>query len=131
MREFFHGWRRKAGCVTLVMALTLTGIWVRSSIIIDEVLVTWPGNRHNYLVSLPGRILLDFWDLEYAPETYWIQHPCSLSVINDRLNWFEENHATFDIPYWIITIPLTLLSAYLILWKPRKRAAKPESHPTI
>jgi hypothetical protein len=25
------------------------------------------------------------------------------------------------IPYWSIMLPLTLLSAYLILWKPRKR----------
>lgn len=30
MREFFRGWRRKVGCVTLVMACVLTTGWVRS-----------------------------------------------------------------------------------------------------
>ena len=25
------------------------------------------------------------------------------------------------VPYWSLTVPLTLLSAYLILWKPRKQ----------
>lgn len=26
------------------------------------------------------------------------------------------------VPYWVLAWPLTLLSVYLILWKPRKRA---------
>ncbi len=30
MSTFFHGWRRKAGCTTLVMALAVTGLWARS-----------------------------------------------------------------------------------------------------
>lgn len=30
MSTFFHGWRRKSGCTTLVMALAVTGLWVRS-----------------------------------------------------------------------------------------------------
>ena len=29
MGEFFHGWRRKTGCVTLLMALLAMGAWVR------------------------------------------------------------------------------------------------------
>ena len=29
----------------------------------------------------------------------------------------------YSVPYWSIVIPLALLSAYLILWKPRKRVA--------
>lgn len=28
------------------------------------------------------------------------------------------------IPYWSVTLPLTLLSAYLILWKPRRRESR-------
>src|SRR5947207_3346008 len=31
MREFFNGWRRKAGCVLLVMALSIACGWVRNS----------------------------------------------------------------------------------------------------
>jgi hypothetical protein len=42
------------------------------------------------------------------------------------LDWSAEVHSSilwrvWHIPYWSLTIPLTLLSAYLILWKPRKR----------
>ena len=29
--------------------------------------------------------------------------------------------AESTVPYWSLACPLTLLSAYLILWKPRKR----------
>ena len=35
MREFFQGWRRKVGVVTLVMACVLTAGWVRSFLIRD------------------------------------------------------------------------------------------------
>jgi hypothetical protein len=30
MRDLFRGWRRKVGCVTLVMALMLIAVWIRS-----------------------------------------------------------------------------------------------------
>jgi hypothetical protein len=35
-----------------------------------------------------------------------------------RLNWWR-------VPFWAIVWPLTLLSAWLILWKPRKREPSP------
>lgn len=37
MAAFFHGWRRKAGGVTLVMALAAMGLWIRSLRICDTV----------------------------------------------------------------------------------------------
>ncbi len=36
MHTVFHGWRRKLGCVTLVMALALTGLWIRSRSTLGE-----------------------------------------------------------------------------------------------
>ncbi len=36
MREFFRGWRRKVGCVTLVMACGLMGLWIRSGLMAEE-----------------------------------------------------------------------------------------------
>lgn len=35
MREFFRGWRRKAGCVTLLMACAVLGLWMRGRIYSD------------------------------------------------------------------------------------------------
>lgn len=40
MREFFTGWRRKAGCITLVMSLALMAASSRSHVIED--LITIP-----------------------------------------------------------------------------------------
>ena len=71
MREFFHGWRRKLGCVLLVMAAVLTRKW----------------GRHPICIETPTG-----WEMS---ESWVFQH-------------------------WQIAIALTLLSAYLILWKPRK-----------
>lgn len=35
MREVFHGWRRKLGAVTLLMALLFMGEWIRSVVVAD------------------------------------------------------------------------------------------------
>src|SRR5689334_5674532 len=50
MRDFFHGWRRKAGCVTLVAACIVTGLWVRTLFFADQ-LQCVIGGRTNYLIS--------------------------------------------------------------------------------
>jgi amino acid transporter len=39
VREFFRGWRCKAGLVTLVMAILLLVVWIRSIVIKDEMLI--------------------------------------------------------------------------------------------
>lgn len=43
--------------------------------------------------------------------TSWITETIPPSAVRFKL---------LVIPYWSFTIPLTLLSAYLILWKPQK-----------
>ena len=42
MCHFFCGWRRKVGCVTLVMALAIVGIWIRSFQIHDRLWLQFP-----------------------------------------------------------------------------------------
>ena len=49
MREFFCGWRRKAGCIALVMALALMAGWIRSYTLADW--ISWADNQH-YVVAL-------------------------------------------------------------------------------
>ncbi len=68
MRDFFHGWRRKLGCVTLMMAC----------------------------ISMSGWL----WTLE-----------------------MPERQIAGEVLYGF-TVNLTFISAYLILWKPQKDAAK-------
>lgn len=118
MREFFHGWRRKVGVVTLLMALAATTLWVRSVYLHDWVLLL---DDEVSVESVGGRII--------------VMHGRPHNVVGELLNWgsktneidaahtsyFMASRHRFVVPHWPIAIPLTLISAYLILWKPRKR----------
>ncbi|MBS0201250.1 MAG: hypothetical protein JSS49_00015 [Planctomycetes bacterium] len=83
MREFFKGWRRKVGCVALVVA-SLFMIWINDPAIVG------------------------------------------FSIAVTDVSLFEDRHAeshdyNVEIPNWSTIIILSLLSAYLILWRPRKK----------
>ena len=60
MPEFFRGWRRKVGCVTLVMALAAWTLWLRSLIVMDLVIVNegtmflWWSPNDLAVVRTPG-----------------------------------------------------------------------------
>ena len=51
MREFFQGWRRKTGCVTLFMALAVLAAWGRSQISADTLTIPLAGEAQ-YQASL-------------------------------------------------------------------------------
>lgn len=109
MREFFRCWRRKAGVVTLVMAFGLYCLWLRSQFIIDKlqigllILTSQDGIMTSDLESIYGRPF----DLEWY--TYEPEDVPTPSPIARKFS------------HWTCILPLTVLSAYLILWKPRKR----------
>ncbi len=90
MGEFFKGRKRKVGVVTLVMACLFMGGWVRSYSNCDSIRVSY--NR--CLASYEGVISMN--QIHFSPCTYW------------------------SFSYLYIVLPLTLLSAYLLLSKPRK-----------
>jgi hypothetical protein len=126
MQNYFHGWRRKTGVVTLLMACGLMGMWIRSLNRND-----WVGLSANYklvllLHSSEGEI---WWQTTQDPhdappyEPLWwgsSQHGLvpTLPPIED-----DDSRAvpTVCVPYWSIAIPFTLLSAYLILAPSLKR----------
>ena len=160
MRDFLHGWRRKAGCVTLVIACVLCGMWVRSLGVSD--FVEFNGRPWRYCVhSVIGNIRLirttpfteyPFFDFitEEARNEFHVTildngtmelAPSRGVTFEWQFDWrgFHLSDGTFDrnsvpfriqecvIPYWYLTIPLTLLSAYLILWKPRRGKAESDA----
>ncbi len=62
----------------------------------------------------------------------WSTYPADKTSLN-RFRWLNWGYGIYDfepnivkryrhpaVPYWVITLPLSVLSAYLILWKPRK-----------
>ena len=55
MGEFFKGWRRKAGLVTLAMALAVLALWMRGPIYLDHFVVTI-GQSRNHFTSCDGEM---------------------------------------------------------------------------
>jgi hypothetical protein len=154
MREFFRGWRRKAGCVTLVMGLVVWSCWLRSLIASDFFLmnngttIITSGPNYLGLSRSPAASAAEWtaptWfsvengpPLAQSPDWTWqfcgfcygyqlkgtakttTEHPDG-RVVTEEVEYITHEHA-WVIPYWSIAMPLTLLSAALILRKPRKQ----------
>lgn len=150
MKEFLHGWRRKIGTVTLLMALAFTGAWLRGHRLTD---VYSPGGTRTIIDSWTSSRDGIEWLRLKRPQPMtpnrsgWRTHAAGTTgssvagfirsheqTIDWRWGWlgfnFGESHASkplavrmqfLTIPYWSLVLPLTLLSAYLILLPPRKR----------
>jgi hypothetical protein len=144
MGDFFYGWRRKAGCITLMMASVVTAAWIRS-LTNDDMFE--PLDR-KYLISGDGSLV---WaaqadDVRMSFVDSWYDSLMGRPEIDDpglhvNIPWtcvkrigsigIDYGRHEFDIhafnwlrmQYWTITSPLTLLSAYLILW-PGKQPPK-------
>ena len=148
MGDFFKPWRRKIGVVTLVFASLVTGGWVRSltvreviSIPLQDSEEIFFSSNHNlswlrHSVPPGGQRLL------VSRKAVFPQWHVLALLINDyvdikwRWSWggFRRGEVlvrtvsagtVWMIPYWFLVVPLTLLSAYLLLVKPR--VAKPKT----
>ncbi len=56
MLQVFHGWRRKVGCVTLVMACVLATMWGRSLVYSDSVTVNRGTTTCDFIASFQGEL---------------------------------------------------------------------------
>jgi hypothetical protein len=127
MREFFQGWRRKMGCIALVMACVVMIGWLRSCNRCELIFFASSDRQHAVLAIDDGLSWMGWNPTEikkFAPFDDWQSYEAnefpsiktSLGAIR-TLDSLKEWH----VPWPLVVIPLTLLSAYLILWKPRKR----------
>ena len=147
MREFFRGWRRKIGVCTLVMALALVGMWIRSFHLTDEV-AYGNANQSTALITQRGAIALTRfenhdnpyvapkWSYGTAPSHtndsfnrtsvfIWRVQWCGFDFGKRRLkNYPTTTTAFWTIPFWFIVIALTVLSFRPLLSKPRKSNQK-------
>lgn len=154
MKEFFRGWRRKAGCVALVMALVVWSCWLRSLIVCDILMMNdgttiiqsapnclallrspaagaakWsPPTWFSMAIGSSGGPSPD-WTWQFCGFCYGYQMKGTATttteypngrVVTTEVEYVAHEHA-WVIPYWSIATPLTLLSAYLLLWKSRKQ----------
>lgn len=140
MHTFFHGWRRKTGCVTLVMALGVSVLWGRSYLIRDEIHIPRP-SRFYAVDSSHGGVQLESYRQAFADRFAWTHHridrsePFGSLIFDGDIYWtfagfafhsgqylpFNEPYSIWRVPYWALLLPLTLLSAYLILHNARKQ----------
>ncbi len=149
MGDFFHGWRRKTGCVMLVIACMATLAWVRSLVVADHFRCTMSTKHMRFVLATCPHysvwMIVD--DRDQSPQTPFVWWNSSF----DFPNIFEQGQ-DFDfwwpwfgfgigvstipessaggrfrgvtriwaIPYWVIVCPATLLSACLLLSNAQK-----------
>jgi len=106
MGEFFKGWRRKIGVVSLVVACVFAAGWVRSYQRFDR----FQSSSHTFF-SADGA----FGEMAWTEKHY---------LRNGREFAETIPSPIWKCPHYVPTVPLVLLSAYLLLVKPR--VAKPK-----
>jgi hypothetical protein len=148
MGEFFHGWRRKFGLVTLVMACVSMAGWMRSHSVQDVVSIHSGRHTSESLSSVKCVLVWQrsqFDHDEYkGPRPEWTTYP-----FHSETKWFDETGMVwcwqlcgfgfgevpsdliegveekfFFFPYWSVTVPLTFISAWLLLSKTGKSNSK-------
>jgi len=151
MSDFFHGWRRKAGCVTLVISSVAMAAWIRSRAIEDAFEFSL-SRRPQVIVSSHGKIEWLWFDdyaiSSFSPAPAIPAFPLSSRTLSPISNFYFDDPESrwqlewygfyssdsslvlrrFCVPYQFVTIPLTLLSAYLLLW-PGKRPERKSKAP--
>ena len=105
---YFKPLRRKLGGATLLMACLFIRVWVKSQFNEVRFLTPFDNSMSYGVVSLHDGICLN----RFKPTNFrGIQFPI-------------EDAALLVIPHWSITIPLTLISLWLLLSKPRRSTPK-------
>jgi hypothetical protein len=153
MREFFRGWRRRAAIVMLGLACILTVGWLRSFSRIEYIeapigisaigVASMHGGLDFYrITSLENKPLLASVECKsFAFHPDQIQPPNTTPWGSEIVFDWRWDCAGFHlgaghyshrrdqdcmIPYWAVVGPLTVLSAYILLSKP-----KPNPRPAI
>ncbi|WP_397569220.1 hypothetical protein [Schlesneria sp. T3-172] len=144
MGEFFKSWRRKIGVMMLAVACVFAVGWVRSQARFDAVNLQVL-NATFFIQSREGGVLL----MRSGPTPFFQLfrfHSAELKQAKAVMKWdqwygyrldyqhrfggfevatgtgaarSEIRFAALTLSYWFIVIPMTLISACLLLWKPK------------
>ena len=133
MNGYFRPLRRKGGVITVAVACLLAGGWARSTIVADSFeFTTVRGGAIHQFASEYGAIqwrccrTSGYMSPEWSsrriienPNGHFIDREFSHLILRyaDDSSW-SGNACR---PYWLVVIPLTLLSASLLLSKPRSK----------
>lgn len=121
MREFLRGWRQKAGCVTLLMAMAVSGLWMRSWTTSDYFRFQIGDRQHRLSSTKDSGLAWESWDAA---------NPWNEEVVIDRMGddsivryrtITREFPRVKESPHLLVVVILLGISACLIFWIPRKQ----------
>ncbi len=90
MSNVFHGWRRKFGLVTLVMALVFMGGWIRSRVVGEELTVRTVKRAH-FLASYDGWLRWECYTLVPG-----IESSDFAAIARCRTQWLVDDPKTYQ-----------------------------------
>lgn len=146
MSNYFKPLRRKLGVVTLLMACVFSAAWVRSLTTRDFIFIEFEfpfgGRINTYTMSNQMKILLQRnsgWLFDFGQTDSIVRLKPLKNVWFFEVQPIEEEIVDevvqvspgyeVGVYFHAIVIPLTLLSAWLLLSKPRTRTLKPALEP--
>ena len=151
MCEYFPGWRRKFGVASLVLASAFMACWIRSQITcdllefatnnqstanklsLDETGIFWWRQQSRNGAKFDSGIYYRTYSaglLDHTHNPFGVNQPDKKSRMFgvQFMHAHHGDHSMFVIivPYWCVSIPFSLLAAYLLLYKPRSSNFRPE-----
>lgn len=153
MNGYFRPLRRRLGVFTLAMACVLAVVWLLGRDRVDFVTLNFLGHRWNVVTGCGSVQIVSGWlssqSVEYIglnpPEAITQTLVISQQPLNDmafRMSWLKwtativlirttldnvHGNVVTPVPYWSIVIPLTMLSVYMLLSKPRPNSGPNQS----
>ena len=141
MGDYFKPWRRKFGLLTLVTACVFAVAWVRSISVVDSVrcrlipavsLRLHSGEIYCFLTSNPRISQTDpMVSCSSDKASSWGKLEFEGQWGSLGFGFIQQpGRMTVGMPYWSIVVPLTLISAWLLLSMPGKMPPKKIAEPT-
>ena len=149
MGEFLRGWKRKVGVVSLAIAATLAIAWCSSFYSIFWVRVAVSQSSGIQFVTGDGCLTVlvihnasifdcffDRGSSDNPKAIYKYERPDYVWLLRSPHVRYGDDQGTkgriitVSVSFTLVVIPLTLLSAYLLLSKPRRLTQKKFTEPT-
>lgn len=112
MRAFFQGWRRKVGWGTLLMAICLSGAWLRSLIRED--------NLHTPFLALHIHCGTVAWFNSQDAGWRWDAKEIGAHNWTGFAGIWRWTKDVIAVPYWVFIVSLAIASICLLLWSLRR-----------
>jgi hypothetical protein len=112
MGTYFHGWRRKLGCVALAIAIPFAVSWIRSYVYHEGFSFSVSGRKHSITTWNGDLIWMAFKSTGSLGPSFWSHAIVPGPPLRDAR---PLDSSRWVMPHFAIVTPLTVLSASLLL----------------